>query len=88
MTQHRRDIHVLYNSSTNDVSCECRLFESGRIVSRHMIMVWDILGMDYVSDKYILRRWRKDITRKHSRVKVAYHDPSKNVNVVRLVFVN
>ncbi|KAL2897642.1 Protein FAR-RED ELONGATED HYPOCOTYL 3 [Bienertia sinuspersici] len=40
-----------------------------------------------VRDRYILRRWRKDVSRKdvsrkHTRVKVAYHDPSKTKQVV------
>ncbi|XP_021717284.1 protein FAR-RED IMPAIRED RESPONSE 1-like [Chenopodium quinoa] len=35
------------------------------------------VDVSFVPEKYILRRWRKDIQRKHTRVKVAYHDPLK-----------
>ncbi|XP_057250581.1 protein FAR1-RELATED SEQUENCE 5-like [Beta vulgaris subsp. vulgaris] len=34
-----------------------------------------------IPEKYILRRWRKDVFRKHTMVKVAYHDPSKTDEV-------
>lgn len=34
-----------------------------------------------VPRKYILDRWRKDLPRKHNRVIVAYHNPSKTEEV-------
>ncbi|XP_021770703.1 protein FAR-RED IMPAIRED RESPONSE 1-like [Chenopodium quinoa] len=34
-------------------------------------------GVSIISEKYIQRRWRKDIQRKHTKVKVAYHDSLK-----------
>ncbi|KAL2933133.1 Protein FAR1-RELATED SEQUENCE 8 [Bienertia sinuspersici] len=33
-------------------------------------------------DRYILRRWMKDVSRKHTPVKVVYHDPSKTEHVL------
>ncbi|KAL2925298.1 Protein FAR1-RELATED SEQUENCE 12 [Bienertia sinuspersici] len=56
--------------------CECNLFNHSGIMCRHMVNLYEILGEE-VSDRYILRRWRKDVSRKHMRLKVAYHDPSK-----------
>ncbi|XP_048492997.1 protein FAR1-RELATED SEQUENCE 1-like [Beta vulgaris subsp. vulgaris] len=40
-----------------------------------------------VPDKYILKRWRKDVHRKHTRVKVAYHDPSKTDEIRRYDYI-
>ncbi|XP_021734177.1 protein FAR-RED IMPAIRED RESPONSE 1-like [Chenopodium quinoa] len=39
------------------------------------------LVLEFVPEKYILRRWRKDVQRKHTCVKVAYHDPIKTKEV-------
>ncbi|XP_021718618.1 protein FAR-RED IMPAIRED RESPONSE 1-like [Chenopodium quinoa] len=38
-------------------------------------------GVSIFPEKYVLRRWRKDVQRKHTRVKVAYHDPLKTNEV-------
>ncbi|XP_021767378.1 uncharacterized protein LOC110731801 [Chenopodium quinoa] len=48
-----------------------------------MIMVFQMNNCRGIPDKYILRRWRKDVIRKHTRVKVKYHDPSKTEVVCR-----
>ncbi|XP_021854247.1 protein FAR1-RELATED SEQUENCE 6 isoform X2 [Spinacia oleracea] len=79
----RRLYRVRFNTETSEVSCDCRLFESCGIMCRHIIKVYDMNLIEDVPEKYILRRWRKDIPRKYARVKVAYHDPSKTVEVIR-----
>ncbi|KAL2940276.1 Protein FAR1-RELATED SEQUENCE 6 [Bienertia sinuspersici] len=78
----RRLYRVRFNTETSEVSCDCKLFESCGIMCRHSIKVYDMNLVEDVPEKYILRRWRKDIPRKHTRVKVAYHDPSKTVEVM------
>ena len=40
-------------------------------------------GVTNVPPMYILDRWRKDISRKHTLVKVVYHDASKTEEVRR-----
>ncbi|XP_021774610.1 uncharacterized protein LOC110738506 [Chenopodium quinoa] len=34
-------------------------------------------------ERYIVSRWHKDILRKHTQVKVWYHDPNKTAEVIR-----
>ncbi|KAL2894073.1 Protein FAR1-RELATED SEQUENCE 6 [Bienertia sinuspersici] len=81
LTQYKRNYQVRFDMSTKLANCECSLFNHSGIICRHMIKLYDILGEE-VPDRYILRRWRKDVSRKHTRVKVAYHDPSKIEHVV------
>ncbi|XP_021746169.1 protein FAR-RED IMPAIRED RESPONSE 1-like [Chenopodium quinoa] len=77
VTKTQRCYKVCYDSNTYEASCDCKHFEYHGIICRHMIFVYDHCGVSFVPEKYILRRWRKDIQRKHTRVKVAYHDPLK-----------
>ncbi|XP_021719714.1 uncharacterized protein LOC110687377 [Chenopodium quinoa] len=53
------------------------------IMCRHQFKVFDDNGVKQVPSKYILRLWRKDVHRCHTRVKEAYHDPSKTEEVKR-----
>ncbi|XP_021717681.1 protein FAR1-RELATED SEQUENCE 6-like [Chenopodium quinoa] len=77
VTKIRRCYRVMYDSSTFEAPCDCKHFECHGIICRHMIFVYDLSGVGIVPEKYILRRWRIDMQRKHTRVKVAYHDPLK-----------
>ncbi|KAL2931167.1 Protein FAR1-RELATED SEQUENCE 5 [Bienertia sinuspersici] len=81
LTQYKRNYRVHFDMSTKLAECECSLFNHSGIICRHMIKLYDIL-CEEVPDRYILRRWRKDVLRKHTCVKVAYYDPSKTVHVV------
>ncbi|KAK2653381.1 hypothetical protein Ddye_013237 [Dipteronia dyeriana] len=56
----------------NEVNCNCRLFESKGILYRHAIAVLIRHGIFCIPDKYILRRWRKDMKRFHTKVKISY----------------
>ncbi|KAI3858368.1 hypothetical protein MKW92_013050 [Papaver armeniacum] len=55
-----------------DVHYSCKLFESKGILCRHAIVVLIRNGIRLISEKYILRRWRKDVTRPHTKVKVSF----------------
>ncbi|XP_021734965.1 protein FAR-RED ELONGATED HYPOCOTYL 3-like [Chenopodium quinoa] len=46
---------------------------------RKVIRVHDQNLIFDIPSKYVLDRWHKDGTRKHTRVKIAYHDPTDNV---------
>ncbi|KAL2893173.1 Protein FAR1-RELATED SEQUENCE 6 [Bienertia sinuspersici] len=81
LTQYKRNYRVRFDMKSKLAKCECSLFNHSGIMCRHMIKLYDILGEE-VPDKYILRRWRKDVSRKHTLVKVAYHDPSKTEHVI------
>ncbi|XP_057252341.1 protein FAR1-RELATED SEQUENCE 6 isoform X1 [Beta vulgaris subsp. vulgaris] len=87
VSKKKRMYKVTFDSSTKDVSCACKLFECNGIMCRHMIYVYEIHDQLEVPKKYILRRWRKDVHRKHTRVKVAYHDPSKTDEVRRYDYI-
>ncbi|XP_021834920.2 protein FAR-RED IMPAIRED RESPONSE 1-like [Spinacia oleracea] len=50
---------------------------------KHMMVLFDLNNQTEVPEKYILRRWRKDVERKHTKVKVMYHDPLKTEAVCR-----
>ncbi|XP_021759149.1 protein FAR1-RELATED SEQUENCE 6-like [Chenopodium quinoa] len=82
-SQRKRVYKVTYNSSTQEDECECRYFHCHGIICRHMIMVYQMNNCREIPDKYILHCWRKDVIRKHTRVKVKYHDPSKTEAVCR-----
>nr|XP_017227596.1 PREDICTED: protein FAR1-RELATED SEQUENCE 5-like [Daucus carota subsp. sativus] len=56
-----------------EVKCECRLFEFRGIICRHIIKVLLFKQNVFtISSKYILKRWRKNVKRCHSRTKVTY----------------
>ncbi|KAL2937375.1 Protein FAR-RED ELONGATED HYPOCOTYL 3 [Bienertia sinuspersici] len=78
---------VRFDMKSKLAKCEYSLFNHSGIIFRHMIKLYDIHGEE-VPDTYILRRWRKDVSRKHTRVKVAYHDPSRLSTLLVLMRCN
>lgn len=81
----RKNYKVTFDKVSHDVQCECKLFETHGIMCKHTLKVYDLHMLTDVPKKYILDRWRHDIPRKHMRIKVAYHDPSKTIEVRRYV---
>nr|XP_043637654.1 protein FAR1-RELATED SEQUENCE 2-like [Erigeron canadensis] len=57
-----------------DVRCICRLFEFRGMLCRHALTVLINEKIYTLPYKYILRRWRKDVKRRHTKVKVTYSD--------------
>ncbi|KAL2935448.1 Protein FAR1-RELATED SEQUENCE 5 [Bienertia sinuspersici] len=82
-TMKRRTYCVWFDTASHDSGCECKHFECYGIMCRHLIKVYYMYNVEHVPPKFILRRWRKDIQRKHMVVKVAYHDLSKTAQVQR-----
>ncbi|KAL2935471.1 Protein FAR-RED IMPAIRED RESPONSE 1 [Bienertia sinuspersici] len=82
-TMKRRTYCVWFDIASHDSGCECKHFECYGIMCRHLIKVYYMYNVEHVPSKFILRRWRKDIQRKHMVVKVAYHDLSKTAQVQR-----
>lgn len=76
--------HVWFNKQSKDASCTCRLFEFKGIVCKHMFVVWSKKKLTQVSEKYILRRWRKDVRRNHTFVKVSYANWELSLNGIIL----
>ncbi|TXG64080.1 hypothetical protein EZV62_011074 [Acer yangbiense] len=70
---HRFVAFIVHLNEVNcEVNCNCRLFESKGILCRHAIAVLIRHGIFCIPDKYILRRWRKDVKRCHTKVKISY----------------
>ncbi|KAI3882041.1 hypothetical protein MKX03_006251 [Papaver bracteatum] len=67
------------------------MFESRGILCKHAIVVLMRNGIRLIPEKYILRRWRKDVTRPHTKVKVSFscwdlNEPSLRYNQMCLKF--
>ncbi|XP_038693772.1 protein FAR1-RELATED SEQUENCE 8-like [Tripterygium wilfordii] len=63
---------VLFVEGTLSVKCTCYRYEFRGILCRHVIIVFIRSGQYLVPDNYIFTRWRKDVRRCHSRVKINY----------------
>lgn len=65
------------------IHCSCCLFESGGILCRHAIAVLTHSKVLKVPEKYILPRWRKDLKRRHTKVRICYADNSDKPEALR-----
>uniref|UniRef100_A0A803LQK2 Protein FAR1-RELATED SEQUENCE n=1 Tax=Chenopodium quinoa TaxID=63459 RepID=A0A803LQK2_CHEQI len=82
-SKRKRRYKITFDCVSKEASCNCKHFECHDIICRHIIKVYKLNDHYEIPDKFILRRWRKDVIRKHTRVKVAYHDPNKTDEVCR-----
>ncbi|XP_022841930.1 protein FAR1-RELATED SEQUENCE 5-like [Olea europaea var. sylvestris] len=64
---------VSYERDECEIICNCHLFEFWGILCRHAITVLALNDVTHIPDKYILRRWRRDVRRAHTRVAVNYN---------------
>ncbi|XP_028065479.1 protein FAR-RED IMPAIRED RESPONSE 1-like [Camellia sinensis] len=67
---------VYFDKENFDTNCSCRLFEFRGIVCRHQIVVLMKERVHEIPDKYILRRWNKNVKRCHSKVIINYNNSS------------
>lgn len=65
------------------VECNCKLFEFRGILCRHAISVLIHRKIYHLPLRYVLRRWRKDIKRCHTRVNISYNVMPVKVEVQR-----
>ncbi|XP_031279927.1 uncharacterized protein LOC116138355 [Pistacia vera] len=79
-THRRVPFVVCFDEATCDVRCNCRLFQFRGILCRHAIVVLIHKQISHVPEKYILRRWRKNINRHHTKVKISYNSWSTNLD--------
>ncbi|XP_056691903.1 protein FAR-RED IMPAIRED RESPONSE 1-like [Spinacia oleracea] len=77
LTNYKKFYVVKFCAEPMEVSCVCKLFETRGILCRHCIRVLDKNDVVNIPEKYIFRRWRKDVYRKHMHVTVALYDPTK-----------
>ncbi|XP_042983428.1 protein FAR1-RELATED SEQUENCE 5-like [Carya illinoinensis] len=59
-----------------EVNCSCKLFEFRGILCKHALRILTQLGKSTIPSKYILDRWRKDIKRKYTFIKLIYEATS------------
>jgi hypothetical protein len=65
--------NVIYHAENCEVICSCQLFVFKGILCRHALSVLIRQDVNLLPDKYILRRWRKDVKRAHSKMKVKFN---------------
>ncbi|XP_022876824.1 protein FAR-RED IMPAIRED RESPONSE 1-like [Olea europaea var. sylvestris] len=63
---------ISFTRDTCDIVCSCHLFEFRGILCRHAIAVLIRNDVTILPNKFILRRWRRDVSRAHTRVAVHY----------------
>ncbi|VFQ67198.1 unnamed protein product [Cuscuta campestris] len=68
----RKSYEVAFDPCTQEVDCTCHLFEFKGMICRHCIVVFIRNVVRFLPEKYILERWRRDVKRAYTRVKVDY----------------
>lgn len=82
-TTHRKDIvyhdykeenYIFHLISKGDMwhYLQFHLFEYWIIICKHVISFFICKDITLISNRYILRRWKRDINRAHARVNVKY----------------
>ncbi|XP_058181113.1 protein FAR-RED IMPAIRED RESPONSE 1-like [Rhododendron vialii] len=74
---------VEFNGETNEANCNCRLFEFRGMVCRHQLMVFHERRVQKVPEKYVLRRWRKNLKRAHTKIRINYDNSSSTIEARR-----
>ncbi|XP_038678434.1 protein FAR-RED IMPAIRED RESPONSE 1-like [Tripterygium wilfordii] len=64
--------NVYFDDCSSEVRCTCFRFEFRGILCRHAITVLIRNGQSLLPSHYVFRRWRKDVRRCHTRVKINY----------------
>ncbi|KAL1532608.1 hypothetical protein AAHA92_32595 [Salvia divinorum] len=66
---HKQYTYIVdYRPSGEYISCNCRKFECKDILCVHVLKVLVYKDVQHVNERYILRRWRKDVHRLHSSI--------------------
>ncbi|KAI3845295.1 hypothetical protein MKW98_009361 [Papaver atlanticum] len=61
---------ISFQKNDCEVNCSCLMFQFGGILCRHAIYVLIRNDIMLLPDSYILSRWRKDVRRYYTRVKI------------------
>ena len=51
---------IMWNPLDETISCSCRKFETFGILCRHGLKVLDVLDINLILNRYIMKRWRRD----------------------------
>ncbi|XP_022858998.1 protein FAR1-RELATED SEQUENCE 5-like [Olea europaea var. sylvestris] len=73
---HGKTFFVSFQREDCQIVCSCHLFEFRGIICRHMIVVLIRNGIKHVPDRYILRRWRRDMM----KAKLQVYKNGSNMN--------
>ncbi|KAK9187334.1 hypothetical protein WN944_018726 [Citrus x changshan-huyou] len=68
----RTFFEVYCDKENGEIHCSCSRFQFRGILCRHAITIMIRNDMEVLPEKFILRRWRKDVWRCHSRVKTSH----------------
>ncbi|XP_020981458.1 protein FAR1-RELATED SEQUENCE 5-like [Arachis duranensis] len=60
---------VVYCSQSSDVQCDCFMFQSNGILCCHSLAVLLHFRVTAVSSQYILSRWSKNVSRRHTYIR-------------------
>lgn len=69
---HRKKCSVSFLMDDCHIICSCHFLEFRGILCRHAISILMRNGITSLPERYIWRRWRKDIRRAQTRVAVSY----------------
>ncbi|XP_028118505.1 protein FAR1-RELATED SEQUENCE 1-like [Camellia sinensis] len=72
----RATFTVYFKEDSNEANCNCQLFEFRGILCRHQIVVFMERGINHILEKYILKRWNKNVKRCHVKVRISYDNCS------------
>ncbi|XP_028091033.1 protein FAR1-RELATED SEQUENCE 5-like [Camellia sinensis] len=76
---------VVFKDDTKEVNCNCRLFEFRGILCKHQIIVFMHRKIDQVPDKYILRRWDKNVKRSQMKVRIRAETDDKCDKIIERI---
>ncbi|XP_020110765.1 protein FAR1-RELATED SEQUENCE 5-like isoform X2 [Ananas comosus] len=54
---------VLLDTSTLEVTCSCKKFETMGLLCSHALKAFSVKNVDRIPERYILKRWTKDVRR-------------------------
>ncbi|XP_052198271.1 protein FAR1-RELATED SEQUENCE 1-like [Diospyros lotus] len=64
---------IFVEKDSCDIVCNCHMFEFKGIICRHASTILIQNGVRSIPERYILWRWRRDVSRSYMRVKINYN---------------
>ncbi|XP_056687860.1 protein FAR1-RELATED SEQUENCE 5-like [Spinacia oleracea] len=77
-----KSYNVKVDKVKGELSCSCLLFEFRGILCRHILKAMDVEDFQFVPEKYILDRWRKQV-RSYEIIRVSYYDPEESKRLAK-----
>ena len=70
---------VILEKNEGEIHCVCSIFEYKGILCRYIIAALSHNRIQLFPKKYIIRKWKKDVRRCYSKVKVNYNVKSSSI---------